>query len=287
MTEPYARPADEAGDDTIPLVPDAGYAPTEQFPFAEETLLDQSGTSPWSADAPGSFPAPGYGGAPGGSGTQPPAPPENYAQPQPGHPQPQPAQPGYSPHQAPQTNYVQPQPGHPQPQPAQPGYSPHQAPQTNYVQPQAAPAAGYPSRPEQTGYAEPTGPADGIGAQNFYQGYPTAGYPPQQPAWPAVIQDPVGYDYGYGRQPAVSDHPNATISLVLGLIGLFFFQLLSPVAWYLAAKGKREMAAAPGRWRNSGTLTAGLVLGIIGTALMSLVVFGVLMFVVLIAGSGG
>ena len=260
MTEPYARPADEAGDDTIPLVPDAGYAPTEQFPFAEETLLDQSGTSPWSADAPGSFPAPGYGGAPGGSGTQPPAPPENYAQLQ---------------------------PGHPQPQPAQPGYSPHQAPQTNYVQPQAAPAAGYPSRPEQTGYAEPTGPADGIGAQNFYQGYPTAGYPPQQPAWPAVIQDPVGYDYGYGRQPAVSDHPNATISLVLGLIGLFFFQLLSPVAWYLAAKGKREMAAAPGRWRNSGTLTAGLVLGIIGTVLMSLVVFGVLMFVVLIAGSGG
>ena len=264
MTEPYTRPAGEAGDDTIPLVPDAGYAPTEQLPFSEETLVDHAGTSPWSADAPDGFSAPGYGVAAGSFDAQPPAPPAppaNYAQPQP---------PGYPPS-------------------AQPGYPPQQAPQTNYVQPQAAPSppAGYPSRPDQTGYAEPAGLADGVGAQNFYQGYPTAGYPSQQPAWPAVIQDPVGYDFGYGRPPAASDHPNATISLVLGLVGLFFFQLLSPVAWYLAAKGRREMAASPGRWRNSGTLTAGLVLGIIGTVLMSLVVFGVLMFIVLIASSGG
>ena len=269
MTEPYARPADEAGEATIPLVPDAGYAPTEQLPFAEETLVDQARTSPWSADAPVEFSAPGYGGTAGTFGTQPPPPPANYAQPQPGYP----------PRQAPQTNYIQPQPGYP----------PRQAPLTNYTQPQAAPAqpAGYPSRADQTGFAEPTGLADRIGAHNLYQGYPTAGYPPQQPPWPAVIHDPVGYDFGYGRQPAVSDHPNATISLVLGLIGLFFFQLLSPVAWFLAAKGRREMAASPGRWRNSGTMTAGLVLGIIGTALMGLVLVGVLMFVVLIAASGG
>ena len=102
--------------------------------------------------------------------------------------------------------------------------------------------------------------------------FPTAPVAPaqQQPAWPAVIHDPVAYDYGYNNPANLSEHPNSVLSMVLGLIGVFFFPLVGPVAWYLAAKGRRELAAFPGRWRPSGMLTAGFVLGIIGTFFLAL-----------------
>jgi hypothetical protein len=267
MTEPYARPADDARDDTIPLVPEAGFAPTEQLPFAEETLIDPlRTTSPWSPAAQVDITAPGYGSGAATYGSPSPVtlsafpPPGTYPGAQAGDPRPAPAQPV-----APQTNYVQ--------------------PVANYAQPQPMPAPA--PRPDQAGFAEPSGPADTMGAQNIYQGYPTTAYGQQPPAWPAVIPDPVGFDFGYSRPAPASDHPNAILSLVLGIVGILFFQLLSPVAWFLAAKGRREMATYPGRWRNSGSLTAGLVLGILGTVLLGVVAIGVLLFVALIAVSAG
>ncbi|MGV8907669.1 MAG: hypothetical protein ACOH1Y_01700 [Propionicimonas sp.] len=258
MTEPYARPDDEAGDATIPIVPDTGYAPTEQLPFSEETLVDPTGANPWSASAQvDPFPT-GYGAT--AQVDAPPAPLQSYAQPP-----------------RPQGLYAQPQPL-PYHQPATTNYA-----QTNYVQPQVVPQETL----TQAGFAEPYGTSGSIGAQNFYQGFPTSGYAQQPPALPAVIHDPVGYDYGYGQPPAASDHPNATTSLVLGILALVLFPLLSPVAWYLAAKGRREMAAFPGRWRPSGSLTAGMVLGIIGTALLGLVGLGVMLMMVALVSFAG
>jgi hypothetical protein len=267
MTDPNARPADDTGDATIPLVPDAGYAPTEQFPFTEETLVNPSGTSPWSAAAQVEPSGTDYGTTP----TDDPA-------------AAQPAPQGYVPPDAPQAPYAQPQPFPPYAQPASTDY-----PSTNYVQPQATPTpqGNYAPRPGQAGFAEPYGPAASIGSQNIYQGFPTSGYAQQPPSLPAVIQDPVGYDYGYGEPPATSDHPNATTSLVLGILGLVFFQPLAPIAWYLAAKGRREMAAYPGRWRPSGALTGGLVLGIIGTALLALLALGLLIMVFMVMELAG
>ncbi|MCC6497543.1 MAG: hypothetical protein IT193_14925, partial [Propionibacteriaceae bacterium] len=192
MTDPYARPAEAAGDATIPLVPEEGYAATAEIPFAEETIVTTPATaapSPWAPTQAGQAAT-------------------NYTQPEIGYPQ---------------TNYAQ--TAYPQP-PAAPARSNYTQPQANYGQ--AAPA-GYQQR--QSGFAEPSGFPESVPAQNIYQGYPTA---QPGPAWPAVIQDPVGYDYGYSRQPAASDHPNAVISLILGILGLVFFQLLSPVAWFLA-----------------------------------------------------
>ena len=76
MTDSYARPADDGGDATIPIVPEAGYAPTEQLPFAEETLVDPAGPgSLWSADSGLDLTAPGYGGTSGTQATAPDAPP--------------------------------------------------------------------------------------------------------------------------------------------------------------------------------------------------------------------
>lgn len=287
MTDPYARPADDGDDATIPIVPEAGYAPTEQLPFAEETLVDPAGPgSLWSADSGLDLSAPGYGNT---SGTQ--APVQRTPPPQVDHPQastppaayPQPS--GYpTPAAYTQTNYTQPTAAY-----GQSGYG-QPAPQTNYVQPQVAPSQSAPYNPAPVqGFAEPSGPADTIGAQSIYQGYPTApGAPaPQQPAWPAVIHDPVAYDYGYSNPANASEHPNSVISMVLGIIGVFFFPLLGPVAWYLAAKGRRELAAFPGRWRPSGMLTAGFVLGIIGTVFLALGAMFMLFFIMLIATSPG
>jgi hypothetical protein len=285
MTDSYARPADDGADATIPIVPEAGYAPTEQLPFAEETLVDPAGPgSLWSADSGLDLSAPGYGGTSGipvpAQQTPPPqveypqasTPPAAYPRPS-GYPTPA----AYT-----QTNYTQPTAAY-----GQSGYG-QPAPQTNYVQPQVAPSQPAPYSPAPVrGFAEPSGPADTIGAQSVYQGYPTAPVAPaqQQPAWPAVIHDPVAYDYGYSNPANLSEHPNATLSMVLGIIGLVFFQLLSPVAWYLAAKGRREMAMSPGRWRPSGSLTAGFVLGIIGTVFLGLAVAFIIGLVMLMISS--
>ncbi len=68
------------------------------------------------------------------------------------------------------------------------------------------------------------------------------------------------------------EHPNATTSLVLGILGLVLFAPLAPVALSMAVRGRREAALQPGRYRTSGSLQAGYVLGIIGTVALALAV---------------
>jgi hypothetical protein len=108
-----------------------------------------------------------------------------------------------------------------------------------------------------------------------YQPYPT----------PTGIQP---HQYAYSQfSPMNPEHPSATASLVLGIAGLFLaVPGLSPAAWYLGAKGRREIAANPGRWRPGGSITAGYVLGIIGTLLWALgIIWFVLVIVIAIVSS--
>ena len=61
---------------------------------------------------------------------------------------------------------------------------------------------------------------------------------------------------------------NSTLILVLGIVGLLCCNLLGPVVWYM---GKQEMQGiAEGRIpaANEGTAKAGMILGIIGTAML-------------------
>ncbi len=61
---------------------------------------------------------------------------------------------------------------------------------------------------------------------------------------------------------------NSTLILVLGIVGLLCCNLLGPVVWYM---GKQELQGiAEGRIAaaNEGTAKAGMILGIIGTALL-------------------
>lgn len=66
--------------------------------------------------------------------------------------------------------------------------------------------------------------------------------------------------------------------MVLGIVALaggfscLLPILISPFAWYIGAKVRREMAAEPGRWSGQGEAQAGFAMGIIGTVLIALMV---------------
>ncbi|MEV7397489.1 hypothetical protein [Aeromicrobium sp. NPDC092404] len=93
------------------------------------------------------------------------------------------------------------------------------------------------------------------------------------------------YAYPYPPRPArLPAHPRATTALVLGIVGVagFFILVLpvivSPLAWYYGAMAEREAEREPGRYRRAGEARAGMILGIIGTALLG---FAVLLLVVI------
>ena len=75
-------------------------------------------------------------------------------------------------------------------------------------------------------------------------------------------------------------HPQAMTSMGLGiaaLAGVWFLLLpilLAPVAWWLGAKAKREIAAEPERWSGQGEAQAGVIMGVIGTVLLAVGIVG-------------
>lgn len=102
---------------------------------------------------------------------------------------------------------------------------------------------------------------------------------------------PYPYPYGYAQQPVpLPAHPRATTALVLGIVGVAgFFVLLLPIlvcplAWYFGAVADREAERQPTRYRRAGEARAGMILGIVGTAilgaaLLMLFVVGALMVI--------
>ncbi|TDO52246.1 uncharacterized protein DUF4190 [Kribbella sp. VKM Ac-2527] len=129
----------------------------------------------------------------------------------------------------------------------------------------------YPSQPQhpaQQQYSSPQYPT-----QPQYPGHPqyqTGGYP-LQPGYPDMP--------AYG---ALRDNSNATLALVLGLIGLVTgIVLLSPVAWWKGQQALNEIDDAPGVYNNRGMALGGKICGIIGTVLLGLVVLFVAAMVIL------
>lgn len=162
---------------------------------------------------------------------------------------------------APPAPPAQAQPVHPQSQPT-PGYG--------YAAPQQPPSAPYGQDPYgQTGYG-----------QDYNQGYaaPQYGMQPQGYGPPA--------NYGYGG--AMHEHPQAQMTLIMGIVG-FFFTPTAFVAWYLGGKAKKEIqAGAPYQW--DGSLKIGYLIGKIISiiAIVSLVLFVLLAILggaLMVAGS--
>lgn len=99
-------------------------------------------------------------------------------------------------------------------------------------------------------------------------GYDNRGY--QQP--PSYVPQPYPY-----YPPVVPEHPSSVPVLVLGVVGLFF-PILSPVAWVMGSKAKKEVQrGAPYRWAATGQI--GYVLGIAYSVIMLMfILFGFMLF---------
>jgi hypothetical protein len=207
----------------------------------------------------------------------------------------EPTQPvGYWERQAAEQARQQTQQGDPDPSAAQgPVFNPTTAPyeQTPYGQPpssQPYPLQGYGPQPyTQQPYGQPQPP---YGHQPYQQPYAQPGY--GQP--PAYGYPPAGAHPGYppyaGFHPVLPNHSQATLSMVLGIIGLaggLLFcgvgLLASPFAWALGRNALKEIRASQGRLGGESSAKAGMVMGIIGSVLLVLVVLGLILLAVGIA----
>ena len=99
------------------------------------------------------------------------------------------------------------------------------------------------------------------------------------------MTSPYPYPYTYAPLPVrLPAHPRATTSMVLGIVGVagFFILLLpilvSPLAWYFGAVAHREAERQPTRYRSSGEARTGMILGMIGTAILGVALL--MMFVI-------
>ena len=94
--------------------------------------------------------------------------------------------------------------------------------------------------------------------------------------------------YGYGYPAAPQDHPKASTSMVLGILGLVMCQIAAPFAWSIGKRTLAEIDASGGRLGGRSQAQAGYILGIIGTALLGLALaFLLIYFVVFLVVLGG
>jgi uncharacterized membrane protein YjgN (DUF898 family) len=89
------------------------------------------------------------------------------------------------------------------------------------------------------------------------------------------------------------DHPQATTVLVLGILGLVLCGVIAPFAWSMGNRVLGEIDAARGALGGRSYVTAGRLMGIIGTVLLlgmiAIAVVSLLLFLVFgvaLAGSG-
>ncbi len=93
---------------------------------------------------------------------------------------------------------------------------------------------------------------------------------------------------GYAPALAPPNDSQATLALVLGIIGLFCCPILGPVALFIGNSSRQRIEASGGTLGGGGLATAGFVLGIIGTIVLVLGVFGFVVTVLSsLAASGG
>lgn len=130
------------------------------------------------------------------------------------------------------------------------------------------------------GYSEPyAAPSYPDPVATSGNSYPVGGYPVPYPAavavpmYPVPAYPPAGYP---GYSAALPDHPLATLVLVLGLVSLII-PPVAPFAWGIGSSARAEIREIPPRYRSSGSLTTGWVIGIIITIAMILAAVGSLL----------
>ena len=76
-------------------------------------------------------------------------------------------------------------------------------------------------------------------------------------------------------------HPQATLALILGILGLAACPFVGIAALVIGNKARKQIDAAPGQFAGRGMATAGLVMGIVSVALI------VLMVLLIVLGMAG
>jgi hypothetical protein len=146
------------------------------------------------------------------------------------------------------------------------------------------PPYGRPPQAQQP-YQQPyAGPYDQPYGQPYAQ---AAGYPPAAGQSGPAYGAPQGYPPYGAFAPPRTDHPQSTLSLVLGLVGLVGALMLcglplvvSPFAWALGRNALKDIEASQGQVGGEGQARAGMIMGIIGTILAVIAVLGILILVV-------
>ena len=100
--------------------------------------------------------------------------------------------------------------------------------------------------------------------------------PPEQPP----EQPPYGNYPPYGGVPygslAPPDHPQAMLVLILGIVGLVACPAAAPFAWVLGSRVIGEIDGSVGQVGGRSTANAGRICGIIGTAIIALILLAVI-----------
>ena len=119
-------------------------------------------------------------------------------------------------------------------------------------------------QPPQDPNQPPSGEQPGYGQQQ-------SGQPAQDPN----AQPPYGGQPPYGQAPGypmayAPDHPKATTSLILGILGIVICGIIAPFAWRMGKRTVAEIDASQGQLGGRGSAQAGYILGLIGTILLGL-----------------
>ncbi len=82
----------------------------------------------------------------------------------------------------------------------------------------------------------------------------------------------------------------ATLALILGIVGIVCCPIVSPVAFFIGNGSRNRIRASGGTLGGSGMATAGWILGIIGMVYLVIVILVVILNIILSASaarSGG
>jgi hypothetical protein len=122
------------------------------------------------------------------------------------------------------------------------------------------------------------------------QQYPQGGgqqtpYDRQSPT-PYGQQSPMPYGQQPYTMPPVQEHPQGTLILIFGILGIFI-TIFAPIAWYLGNKAKRDIQTSGIQYSNEQNISIGRMLGKIFTiiAIISIVFVIILWIIIAIAAS--
>ena len=137
----------------------------------------------------------------------------------------------------------------------------------------------YGQQPTPNPYGQPT-PIHTTATQPYDANAPA---PYEQPPAQYGGASPVAYGQPYGAAP--QEHPQGTLILVFGIIGIFS-GIFAPIAWYLGNKARREIAASGASYANESQINTGRMLGKVFTIIYIVSIVLYIIFFIILAAIG-